>query len=110
MPRRVELSVVHSSQDMGTAKCPPPGDEVRRTWCVFAREYRPSRRKQHVLPYVATKLDPGGIVPSEVTHEDKDKRPKTSLIHEIWKSGTNRKQTGRELWKTLMHIIKHKWI
>ena len=64
---------------------------------MFAKEYHSSTRKQHVLPSATTMTDPGGVVASEITHADRDRHAKTSLIREIWKSQTKKKQNGREL-------------
>ena len=94
---RVQCSSITAAKISRQPKRPSPDNQIKKVWCMFAKEYRSSTRKQHILLFVTTTTDPGGLVANEITHSDRDRHAKTSLIREIWKSQTKKKQNGREL-------------
>ena len=63
--------------------------------CVYihtrahAMEYYSAIKKSKILPFVATWMNMEGIMPSEVSHTEKDKYCMTSLICDIQISKIN---------------------
>lgn len=97
---RVQCSIITAAKTRRQPKCPSPDDQIKKVCCMLATEYHSSMRKQHILPFVTRRMDPEGIVPSEITHSDRDRHAKTSLIHEVWKSLTNKTKWERTLKNT----------
>ena len=52
-------------------KCPST-DEWIKMWCIYTMEYYPDTKKSEIIPFAATWMDPGNIIISKPSQEDKE--------------------------------------
>ena len=48
-------------------KCPPTDKWIKRMWYIYTMEYYPAIKKNEIMPFAATWMDLGIIIPSEVS-------------------------------------------
>ena len=63
-------------------KCPATEDWMKM-WCMWTKEYYSAIRKNEIMPFVATWMDPETVILSEISHTEKEKYHLTSFICEI---------------------------
>ena len=67
-------------------KCPSMDEWIRKMQSIYPVEYYPTIKKKETLPFEATRMDPEGIMLSEIQSQaEKDKYCKISLTCGIWK-------------------------
>ena len=52
-------------------KCPST-DEWIKMWCIYTMEYYSDAKKNEIIPFAATWMDPGNIIISKQSQEDKE--------------------------------------
>ena len=52
-------------------------------WFIYTMEYHSAIRKNEIMPFAATWIDPEIIILSEVSQTEKDKYHMRSIIHGI---------------------------
>ena len=55
------------------AKCPSMDEWIRKRWYIYTMEYYSAIKKNEILPFAATWMDPEMIILSEVSQKEKDK-------------------------------------
>ena len=63
-------------------KCPSTDEWIKKVWyiCIYTMEYYSATKKNEVMPFAATWMDPEIILLSEVSQKEKDKYYMISLI------------------------------
>ena len=62
---------------------------MKKMWYIYTMEYYSATKKNEIMPFTATWMDPEIVILSEVSQTEKDKYHMISLICEIYKEGTN---------------------
>ena len=71
-------------------KCPSMDEWIRKMQSIYPVEYYPTIKKKETVPFEATRMDPEGIMLSEIQSQaEKDKYCKISLICELKKNLVN---------------------
>ena len=70
-------------------KCPSTEEKIKKMWYICTMEYYSAIKKNEIMPFAATWVDPEVIILSEVSQTEKDKYYMISLICRILKSDTN---------------------
>ena len=61
-------------------KCPSTDEWIKKMWFIYTMEYYLEKRKNEILPFATTWMEPEGIMLSEMSQSEKDKYHMTSLI------------------------------
>ena len=61
-------------------KCPSTDEWRKKMWFIYIMEYYLAMRKNEIMPFVATWMEPEGIMLSEITQSEKDRYHMFSLI------------------------------
>ena len=61
-------------------KCPLMDEWMKKMWCIYTMEYYSAIRKNKIMPFAATWMDPEIVILSEVSQTEKDKYHTISLI------------------------------
>ena len=61
-------------------KCPSTDEWIKKMWYIHTMEYYSAIKKNEIMPFAATWMDPEIIILSEVSQKEKDKYPMISLI------------------------------
>ena len=61
-------------------KCPLTDEWIKKTWYIYTMEYHSDRKKNEIMPFVATWMDLEIIILSEESQTEKDKYHMVSLI------------------------------
>ena len=61
-------------------KCPLMDEWMKKMWCIYTMEYYSAIRKNKIMPFAATWMDPEIVILSEVSQTEKDKYHMISLI------------------------------
>ena len=64
-------------------KCPSIDDWIRKTWCMYTKEYYSAMKKNKIMPFAATRMELETLILSEVSWKEKDKYHMLSLIFGI---------------------------
>ena len=64
-------------------KCPLTDEWIKKMWYIYTMEYYSAMKKNEIMPFAVTWIDPEMIILSEVSQTQKDKYRMISLIHEI---------------------------
>ena len=64
-------------------KCPSTDEWIKNTWYIHTMEYYLAMRKNEILPFAATWMEPVGIMLSEISQSEKDRYHMFSLICRI---------------------------
>ena len=54
-------------------------DNNPEMWYIYTKEYHSAIKKNEIMPFAATLMDPETVILSEVSQTEKDKYPVTSL-------------------------------
>ena len=60
--------------------CPTTGDWIGKMWYIYTMEYYSAIKKNDIMPFAATWMEPETLILSEMSQEDKDKYHMISLI------------------------------
>ena len=73
-------STIHNSQDMcNQPKCPLTDEWIKNMWYTHTREYYSATKKNEIMPFVATWMQPEVIMLKELSQKE-DKCHMISLI------------------------------
>ena len=61
-------------------KCPLMDEWIKKMWYIDTMEYYSALKKNEILPFATTWMEPEGIMLSEMSQSEKDKTHMTSLI------------------------------
>ena len=61
-------------------KCPLTDEWIKEMWCIYTMEYYSAIKKNTIMPFAATWMEPENLILSEMSHKDKDKYHMISLI------------------------------
>ena len=61
-------------------KRPLTNEWIKRMWCIHTMEYYLAIRKNEIFPFATTWIELEGIMLSEISQSEKDKKHMTSLI------------------------------
>ena len=61
-------------------KCPSPNEWIKKMWYINTMEYYPAIKKNEIMPFAATWMNPETIILSEASQAGKDKYYMISLI------------------------------
>ena len=64
---------------MEAAKCPSTDEWIKKMWYIYTTEYYLAIKKNEIMPFAATWMDPETIILSEVSQTDKGKYHMISL-------------------------------
>ena len=65
-------------------KCPLTGDWIRKKWCIYIHNgILLSHKKDRIMPFTATWMEPETLILSEVSQNEKDKCHMIPLISGI---------------------------
>ena len=64
-------------------ECPSTEGWLERMWYIYSMEYYSATKKNEIMPFAATWMDPEIFILSEVSQTEEEKYHITSLIHEI---------------------------
>ena len=64
-------------------KCPSTEEKIKKMWYICTMEYYSAIKKNEIMPFAATWVDPEVIILSEVSQTEKDKYHMISLICRI---------------------------
>ena len=53
-------------------KCPSTEEWIKKMWYTYTLEYYSAMKKNEMMPFAATWMDLEILMPSEVSHTDKD--------------------------------------
>ena len=72
-------------------KCPSTDERIKKMWYINTMEYYSAIKKNEIMPFAATWMDPEIIILSEVSQTEKDKYHTISLICriKIWYKSTH---------------------
>ena len=56
-----------------TWKCPSTDDWIRKRWYIYTMEYYSAIKKDDIMPFAATWMEPETLTLSEMSQKDKDK-------------------------------------
>ena len=87
-------------------KCPLTKDCIKKMWSIFTMEYYSAIKRNKIPTFLATWMDLGIIMLSEVSHTIRHQHQMLSLTCGIWKKGQNEllcrtdtdSQTLKNLW------------
>ena len=65
---------------MEAAKCPSTDEWIKKMWYIYTTEYYLAIKKNEIMPFAATWMDPETIILSEVSQTEKNKYHMMSLI------------------------------
>ena len=61
-------------------KCPSKEQWIKKMWYIYTMEYYSAIKKNEIMPFTATWMDPYIVILSEVSQTEKDKYRMISLI------------------------------
>ena len=61
------------AQTRKPAQCPSVEDRIRKTGCIYTMEHHSDIRKDEMLPFVTTWMDPQNIILSEISQTEEVK-------------------------------------
>ena len=61
-------------------KCPSIDERIKKMWYIYTMEYYSAIKKNEIMPFAATWMQPEIIILSEVSQKEKDKYHMISLI------------------------------
>ena len=64
-------------------KCPLTDDWIKKIWCTYTVEYYSAIKKNKIMPFAATWVEPEPLIVSEVRQKEKDKYHRISLLSGI---------------------------
>ena len=64
-------------------KCPSMGEWLKKMWCIYTMENYAGIKKNEILPFAMTWVEPESIMLSKRSQSEKDKYHMLSLIREI---------------------------
>ena len=64
-------------------KCPSTEELIKKMWYIYTMEYYSAIKKNEIMPFAATWMDPDSVILSEVSQKEKEKYRTTSLIFGI---------------------------
>ena len=64
-------------------KCPSTEEWIKKMWYIYTMEYYSAIKKNEIMPFAATWMDPDSVILSEVSQKEKEKYRTTSLIFGI---------------------------
>uniref|UniRef100_A0A8D0W959 DUF1725 domain-containing protein n=1 Tax=Sus scrofa TaxID=9823 RepID=A0A8D0W959_PIG len=64
-------------------KCPLTDDWIKKIWYIYTMEYSPAIKKNNIMPFAATWMEPETLILSEVSKKEKDKYQMISLLSGI---------------------------
>ena len=67
MHPNVHCSTVYSSQDMEATECPSTDEWIKKMWYIYTMEYYSAIKKNKIMPFAATWMDPEIIILNEVS-------------------------------------------
>ena len=74
-------SIIYQSGIQKGPKCPSlDNDWIKKRRYLYTREYYSAIKKDEILPFVTTGMNPEGIKPGEVNETEKDKYHTIALI------------------------------
>ena len=65
------------------SKCPSTDDWIRKMWYIYTMDYYSAIKKNAIMPFAATWMEPETLILSEVSKKEKDKYHMISLISGI---------------------------
>lgn len=69
----VHCSIIHNSQEVETAKCPPTHQWIQKMWGIYGRVFFNFKKKKEILPSITTWMDLEGVVLNDISQLQKDK-------------------------------------
>ena len=75
-------ALVTIAKTLKQPKCPLTDEWIKKMWSIYTMEYYSARKKNEIMPFVATWRDPEMIILSEVSQKE-DKYHMISLICRI---------------------------
>ena len=64
-------------------KCPSMDEWINKMWYIYTMEYYSAIKKREILSISTTRMDPEGIMLSEISQSEKDQYCMISLIYGI---------------------------
>ena len=61
-------------------KCPSTEEWIKKMWCIYIMEYYSAIKKNEIMPFAATWMNPEVIILSKVNQKEKDKYHMISFI------------------------------
>ena len=86
----VHCSIIHNSQEVETAKCPPTYQWIQKMWRIYSRILFNLKEKKEILPSITTWMNLEGTVLSDISQLQKDKYCMIPFIWGIYHSQAHR--------------------
>ena len=64
-------------------KCPLTGEWIKKMWYIYTMEYYSAIKKNEIIPFTATWMQPEIIILSEISQKEKGKYHMISLTYGI---------------------------
>ena len=61
-------------------KCPSMDEWIKKMWYIYTMEYYSAIKKNEILPFATTWMELEGIMLSEISQSEKDKKHMISLV------------------------------
>ena len=62
-----------TAKTLKKTKCPLTDEWLKKIWYIYTMEYYSGRKKNEIMPFAASWMDPEIIILSEVGQKEKDK-------------------------------------
>ena len=61
-------------------RCPSTDEWIKKRWCIYTMEYYAAIKRNEILPFAMSWMEPEGIMLSEISQSEKDNYHMISLI------------------------------
>ena len=82
-PRMFTAALFTIAKTWKQPKCPLTDDWIRKMWYIYTMEYYSAIKKNEIMPFAATWMEPETLISSEISQKEKDIYHMISLISGI---------------------------
>ena len=77
-------------------KCPSMDEQIKKMWYIYTMEYYSAIKKNEILPFATTWMEPESIMLSEISQSEKDRYHMTSLIGGLYETKQMNIREGKQ--------------